>query len=103
LKKGFDEQLPKETIMRVFENRDEILREHISPNQLIEELAKNQKARSKDPIECNFYESAVDVPDPKEISPEHKNLMIFDDLLLHKQNKCEAYWVRGRHSNCDCI
>jgi len=29
--------------------------------------------------------------------------MIFDDLLLQKQNKCEAYYVRGRHSNCDCL
>ena len=97
LKKCFEEQLPKEMITRVFENRDEILREQMSPNQLIEELAKNQKTRSKEPIECNFYESADDVPDPKEISPEHKNLMIFDDLLLQKQNKCEAYYVRGRH------
>ena len=32
-----------------------------------------------------------------------KNLMIFDDLLLQKQNKCEAYYARGRHSNCDCL
>ena len=45
----------------------------------------------------------IDIPDPKELSPEQKNLMIFDDLLLHKQNKCEAYYVRGRHSNCDCL
>ena len=44
-----------------------------------------------------------DVPDPKELSPEQKNLMIFDDLLLQKQNKCEAYYVRGKHSNCDCL
>jgi len=29
--------------------------------------------------------------------------MIFNDLLLQKQNKCEAYYVRGRHSNCDCL
>ena len=29
--------------------------------------------------------------------------MIFDDLLLEKQNKCEAYYVRGRHSNVDCF
>jgi len=90
-------------IMRVFENRDEMLQEQISHNQLIEELAKNQKTRSKEPIECNFYESADDVPDPKEISPEHKNLMIFDDLLLQKQNKCEACYIRVRHSNCDCL
>jgi len=89
--------------MRVFKNSDEILREQISPNQLIEEFAKNQKTCFKEPIECNFYKSADDVPDLKEISPEHKNLMIFDNLLLQKQNKCEAYYVRGRHSNCDCL
>jgi len=89
--------------MNIFENHDEILREQISPNELIHELAKNRKTRSKEPIECNFYESADDVTDPKEISLEHKNLMIFDDLLLQKQNKCEAYYVRGRHSSCDCL
>jgi len=103
LRKGFEEQLPKEMIMNIFEKRDEILLDQISPNQLIEELAKNQKTRSKEPSECNFYESADDVPDPKEISPEHKNLMIFDDLLLQTQNKCEACCVPGRHSNCDCL
>ena len=70
---------------------------------MIEEWAKHQKTRSKESIECNFYESADDVPDLKEISPELKNLMIFDDLLLQKQKKCEAYYVRGRHSNCDCL
>jgi len=103
LRKGFEEQLPKETIMRVFEMRDEIQREQISPNMLIDALAKNQRSRSKEPIECNFYDSADDVPEPTRLSLEHKNLMIFDDLLLHKQNKCEAYYVRGRHSNCDCL
>ena len=54
--------------MRGFENHDEILREQISPNECIHELAKNQKTRSKEPIECNFYESADEVPDPKVIS-----------------------------------
>ena len=112
LRKVFEERLPKEMIMNIFENHDEILREQISPNKLIHELAKNGKTRrglrsvsvdSNELIECNSYESADDVPDPKEISPEHKTLMIFDDLLLKKQNKCEAYYVRGRHSNCDCL
>jgi len=61
------------------------------------------KSHFKEPIECNFYESADDVPDPKELSPEQTKLMLFDDLLLQKQNKCKAYYVRGRHSNCDCL
>ena len=29
--------------------------------------------------------------------------MIFDDLQLTKQNKCEKYYIRGRHSNVDCF
>jgi len=29
--------------------------------------------------------------------------MVFDDLMLEKQNKCEAYYIRGRHSNVDCF
>ena len=29
--------------------------------------------------------------------------MIFDDLLLEKQNKCECYYIRARHSNVDCF
>jgi len=102
LRKGFEEQLPKETIMRDFENRDDIQRQQISLIQLLEKLAKNRQNKSE-LIECNFYESADDVPDPKEISPEHKSLMIYDDLRLQKQNKCETYYVRGRHSNCDCL
>ena len=28
--------------------------------------------------------------------------MVFDDLVLEKQNICESYYVRGRHSNVDC-
>ena len=29
--------------------------------------------------------------------------MVFDDLLLERQNMCEAYYTRGRHSNLDCF
>jgi len=48
LRKGFEEQLPKEMIMRVFENRDEIQREQISPNELIHELAKKEAPLRKE-------------------------------------------------------
>jgi len=64
---------------------------------LTEEAAKAnecERVRNRQPIECNFYESADDVSDPKELSSKHKNLTIFDYLLLQKQNKCEAYNVR---------
>ena len=32
-----------------------------------------------------------------------KRISWFDDPLLQKQNKCGAYYVLGRHSNCDCL
>ena len=59
--------------------------------------------RKKSNVECKFYESAEDVPDPRELSSEKKNLMVFDDLLHEKQITCESYYVRGRHSNVDCF
>ena len=57
------------------------------PYQFFEEMAKEIRAKSND--ECNFYQSAEDVPDPRELSSQKKNLMVFDDLLLEKQNKRE--------------
>ena len=39
---------------------------------------------------CNFYQSAEDVPDPRELRSEKKTLMVFDDHLLEKQNTCES-------------
>jgi len=40
-----------------------------------------------------FLENASDVPDPRDLSLDKKNLMVFDDLLLKRQNKCEAYYT----------
>ena len=103
LKKSFEEKLSKEAIMRLFDLRDEVLKLDVSPAALVQQWAKEMPFTSKSNIECSFYESAEDVPDPHDLSSENKNLMIFDDLLLEKQNKCEAYYIRGRHSNVDCF
>ena len=64
-------------------------------------MAKNCAHNTAD-IECQFFETSADVPDPRELSSE-KNLMIFDDLQLEKQDKCETYYIRGKHSNVDCF
>ena len=58
-------------------------------------MAKN--APDKSDIECSFFENSSDVPDPRELSPDKKNLMVFDDILLERQH------TRGRHSNVDCF
>jgi len=86
---------------QVIRQPNEIMQLNLSPVILLEEMAKNQ--RDKSDIECKFFENASDVPDPRELSPDKKNLMVFDDLLLEKQNKCEAYYTRNRHSNVDCF
>ena len=39
----------------------------------------------KSDVECNFYQSAEDAPEPRELSSEKKNLMVFDDQLFQKQ------------------
>ena len=101
LKKAFEEKLPKEVIIRLFENQNEITDFGISPISIVEEMAKD--IRDKSDVECKLYQSAKDVPDPRELSSEKKNLMVFGDLLLEKQNTCESYYVRGRHSNVDCF
>ena len=61
-----------------------------------------KEIRNKSDVVCNFYHSAEDVPDPWELI-QTKRIMLFDDLLLDKQNTCESYYVRGRHSNVDCF
>ena len=101
LTKAFEEKLPREVIIRLFENQNEIMDLGISLISVVEEMAKD--IRDKSDVECKFYESDEDVPDPRELSSEKKNLMVFDDLLLEKQITCESYYVRGRHSNVDCL
>ena len=101
LKKAFEEKLPKDVIIRLFENQNDITDLGIYPISIVDEMAK--EVRDKSDVECNFYQSAEDVPDPRDLSSEKKNLMVFDDLLHEKQNTCESYYVRERHSNVDCF
>ena len=70
----------------------------ISPISSVEEMAK--EVRDKTDVECYFYKLAKDVPDPRDLSPKKKNLMVFADMF-EKQNTCESYYVRERHSNVD--
>ena len=80
LKKAFEENLPKVVIITLFDNQSEITDLGISPISIIEEIAKD--IRDKSDVECKFYKSAEDVPDPRKLSSEKKNQIVFDDLLL---------------------
>ena len=39
-----------------------------------------KEIKDKSDVVCNFYQSAEDIPDPRELSSEKNNLMVFDDL-----------------------
>ena len=67
--------------------RDEIRDSQIPPSIVLQEWAKTIKNESN--VKCNFFEMASDVPDPRDLNTE--DLMIFDNLLLERQNKCECY------------
>ena len=54
----------------LFENQNEITNLGISPISIVEEMAKD--IRDKSGVVCNFYQSAEDVPDPRELSSEEK-------------------------------
>ena len=99
LKKAFEENLPKECILRLFNMRDEIQNSQMPPLAVVQEFAKTIKNKSI----FFFFETASDIPDPRELDPRDNNLMIFDDLHLERQNKCNCYYTRGRHSNVDCF
>ena len=52
-KKAFDENLPKECILRLFKIRDEIQNTQIPPLALVQEWAKTIKNKSN--IKCSFF------------------------------------------------
>ena len=85
LKKAFEEKLPKELIIRLFENQNELTDFGVSPILIVDEMAKD--ITDKSDVVCNFYQLAEDVSDPSELSSEKTNLMVFDDLLLEKQKQ----------------
>jgi Poxvirus A32 protein len=54
--------------------------------------------KESNPIAITY---GIDVLDPELLDPREKNLVIFDDLMLEKQQKIENYFTRGRHNNID--
>ena len=62
LKKAFEENLPKEYILRLFNMRDEIRNSQIPPLLVVQERARSIKNKSN--VNCNFFEMASDMPDP---------------------------------------
>ena len=75
LKKAFEENLPKKFILRLFNMKDEIQNSQIPPSIVVQEWAKLITDKSN--VKCNFFEMASDVPDPRDLNSEDKNLNDF--------------------------
>ena len=101
MRKCFDNKLPKELIIDTFETQKEVQR--IGVDKVIENLGKNLKPIDKSDINIKLFEDAEDIQDPKDVPRDMKNLFIFDDILLEKQNTPEKFYTRGRHNNIDTI
>ena len=101
IKNSLEKKLPKEVILELFNIKSKIKQLNVSIECVIEEISK--KLVNTEDMECQFFETADDIPDPAEIDMNKNNLMIFDDLQETNQNKCERDYSRGRHSNVDCF
>ena len=101
MKSGFDNGLDKATIFNLFNNRESIIDQDISPFEIIKQIGETNP--SQNPIKCEFFENANEIIDPKELKSTNRNLMIFDDVLLCNQSIINDYYTRGRHSNVDCF
>ena len=101
IQKGFEHGLPKTSLINLLKHSEELCSKDISADAMLEAMAQDLKEHT--PMAVEFYESGDDVCDPRDLDSTNKNLIVFDDLLLEKQNACEKYYVRGRHSNVDCF
>ena len=97
IREGFEKHLNKSELLNLFRNQD-----FMDPFEVLENLPSGG-LRSKPEITAEFYEDCSKIPDPKELDPRLKNLLILDDCFLGPQSKARAYWSRGRHSSTNCV
>lgn len=76
----------------------------LTKHQILECILKQDfeiKQIDNQSIQIHCFED--DVPDPNSIDPNLKTHIIFDDVMLEKQNKVENFYTRGRHNNVGCF
>ncbi len=94
---GFNKKLSKSQIRTLFQQQHEVQRQ----GGIERFLGQYQGPCKGQGVLSSFYNDVNQVPDPSELDPTRKNLLVLDDVMLSPQNKCESYYTRGRHSNCD--
>lgn len=86
-------------------NKNEVLKLLKEGGGNIDSYIKNlPKKRSKQKCRVNYFENSNEIPDPKDVKSDKKNLFIFDDIMTDKnQSKAEDFYTRGRHNNTSSI
>jgi len=79
----------------------DMIKNNLTDNKTIKKIGTGLESNNNLIVES--YTDSNNIPDPNELNKIHKNLIVFDDVMLEKQNKCEAYYTRGRHNNVDCF
>jgi hypothetical protein len=106
LQAGLENNLPKYDIIKLL-NSDAILKKNNSEiEEAAEALAEYNEAKEIKPsnIECEFHDTPDNIPDPKDLNKNIRNLIVFDDVMTEKkQTSAENYYTRSRSANCDCI
>jgi len=50
-----------------------------------------------------FYSNSDDILPPEKLDKKLSNVVVFDDVMLEKQNVIETFFSQGRHNNADCF
>lgn len=96
LKSGFEKHYTKEDILNFFTlGKGDV-------DCFTKNLIMNKKKCNS--VNVQYFEDSDMIPDPKDINPRMKSVIIFDDVMTDsKQSKAEDFYTRGRHNNCSCI
>ena len=97
LRKGLEAGLSKQQVSNLFNSQEAL--GNISPLTAIEKFSDVRNGK----VQTDFYNDCQDISHTSALNPAQKNLLLLDDCFLGKQNKAEAYYIRGRHNNCDTI
>lgn len=87
LQKSFGKGYSKEDIRNLLSVKGKC------PLNLIDVVDGLPSPKQRSCIDAFFFHQEEDVPDPPELDTHRKNLMMFDGLMLSKQNKCNDYYV----------
>jgi len=95
LRVGLQNGLPKTDIIKLM-NSDTILKKNNTGiDDTAQALAKCNEENDIEPsnIECEFHDSSDEIPVPKDLDKNIRNLIVFDDVMCDKkQTLVESYY-----------